>query len=364
MMRHQCFSQMLLLLTAMVLLATGVSCTKEGDIIYAPDPAERQASTAPLITVVYDAEGVGNQSYNDLIYQGVEEASQRYNLRTLQLSPKSHADGLACLESLFQQMSNASDTIRRLCIVASPAYDDFIRKNNSRLESNPRADLLYLETNKPLEGKGSTLQLPYYGAMYKAGSIAPFFASEITLVGANPHDVAVAGAVEGFTAGFNETPLTTHDSPLTTIYLSEKANSGYAVNDEDALRLLRDNEIDNEYTNLLVPICGGAVSTFARLAGITSAYTFMGVDTSWPSVYCHFSVVKQIDLAVAQCIKQWLSAGGMPKHQSLGLAAGFTEVLLHPQTAEVRNMVQQQLTDAVMAGIHEQAIRKEAAYVK
>ena len=130
------------------------------------------------------------------------------------------------------------------------------------------------------------------------------------------------------------------------------------------MRLLRDNEIDNVYAHLLVPVCGGALSTFARLAGITNAYTFMGVDTSWPSVYCHFSVVKQIDLAVAQCIKQWLSAEGMPKHQSLGLATGFTGVLLHPQTAEVRSLIQQQLTDAVMADIHEQAIRKEAAYEK
>ena len=358
----------------MTLLVTVVSCTKDGDTVYKPDPAEQQASTAPLVVVIHNVEGVGDQSYNDLIYQGVEEAALQHGLRTLQLSPKTQQEGLAYLEELFRQMSAASDTIRRLCIVTGPAYDDFIRKNNSRLEKNPRADLLYLETNKPLEGKGSTLQLPYYGAMYKAGSIASFFASRVTLVGANPVDMAVVGAVEGFTSGFNDrqessifnlqSSIYEADATLSTIYLSENANSGYAVNDEDALRLLRDNDIDNEYTDLLVPVCGGAVSTFARLAGITNGYTFMGVDTSWPSVYCHFSVVKNIDLAVEQCIGQWLSAEGMPKHQSLGLATGYTELLLHPQNAEVRNMVQQQLTDAVMANIHEQAIRKEAEYEK
>ena len=347
----------------MTLLVTSVSCTKDGDTVYKPDPAEQQVSTAPLVIVIHNVEGVGDQSYNDLIYQGVEDAALQHGLRTLQLSPKTQREGLSYLEELFQQMSAASDTIRRLCIVTGPAYDEFVRKNNNRLESNPRASLLYLETNKPLEGKGSTLQLPYYGAMYTAGCIAPFFASEVTLVGANPVDMAVAEAVEGFTSGFNERQETT-DVMLNTIYLSENANSGYAVNDEDALRLLRDNEIDNEYTNLLVPVCGGAVSTFARLAGITNAYTFMGVDTTWPSVYSHFSAVKHIDLAVAQCIKQWLSVEGMPKHQSLGRATGFTEVLLHPQTAEVRSLVQQQLTDAVMADIHEQAIRKEEEYEK
>lgn len=347
--RRRPFSLMLLLLMAMTLLVTGVSCTKDGDTVYKPDPAEQQASTAPLVIVIHNVEGVGDQSYNDLIYQGVEEAALQHGLRTLQLSPKTQREGLAYLEELFQQMSAASDTIRRLCIVSGPAYDDFIRKNNNRLESNPRASLLYLETNKPLEGKGSTLQMPYYGAMYKAGSIASFFASEVTLVGANPVDMAVAEAVEGFTAGFNERQAT--GATLNTIYLTEKANSGYAISDEDALRLLSDNEIDNVYAHLLVPVCGGALSTFARLADITNAYTFMGVDTSWPSVYCHFSAVKHIDLAVAQCIGQWLSAEGMPKHQSFGLATGYTELLLHPQTAEIRSLVQQQLTDAVMADI-------------
>ena len=82
------------------IIAAGVlsSCSKEGDTIFKPDPDERQASTAPLVTVVYDADGVGDQSYNDLIYQGVEEAALRYGLRTLQLSPQTHAEGLAILE--------------------------------------------------------------------------------------------------------------------------------------------------------------------------------------------------------------------------------------------------------------------------
>ncbi|MBR6087189.1 MAG: hypothetical protein IKP84_04805, partial [Prevotella sp.] len=56
----------------------GISCSKDGDIVYLPDPEEQKASTAPLVTVVYDADGVGDQSYNDLIYRGVEETADRY----------------------------------------------------------------------------------------------------------------------------------------------------------------------------------------------------------------------------------------------------------------------------------------------
>ncbi len=346
-------------LTILFAFAIFVSCSKEGDTIYKPDPAEKQASTAPIVIVVHNVEGVGDQSYNDLIYQGVEQAALQHGLRTLQLVPKTQKEAQAYLESLFQQMSAASDTTRRLCIVAS-SYEDFVRKNNKRLESNQRADLLFLDTNTELDGKGSTLYLPYYGAMYEAGNIAPFLYSAITLIGSNPKDLPVAKAIEGFTAGVQDRHFEDHYVSLNTLYLGETAGTGYTIDDEAALTLLQDNDLLYGFTNLIVPVCGGAMSTFARLAGITNAYTFMGVDVSWPSVCCHFSVVKHIDTAVAKCIEQWLSAEGMPKHQSLGLASGYTEVLLHAQSSEMKEIIDEQLTDEVIAAIHQQAIRKEA----
>ena len=78
----------------------------------------------------------------------------------------------AYLETLFEQMSAAQDTVRRLFIVAAASYDDYLRRNNNRLAANPYTDLLYLETSEPLDGKGSTLCLPYYGAMYEGGAQA------------------------------------------------------------------------------------------------------------------------------------------------------------------------------------------------
>lgn len=46
------------------------SCTKDGDTIYQTDP-EDQASTAPLVTVIYDPNALGDRGYNDLIYKKV-----------------------------------------------------------------------------------------------------------------------------------------------------------------------------------------------------------------------------------------------------------------------------------------------------
>ena len=49
------------ILTTLMLLT---ACTKEGDIIYQPDPAD-QASRAPLVTVIYDPNAVGDGGYTN-----------------------------------------------------------------------------------------------------------------------------------------------------------------------------------------------------------------------------------------------------------------------------------------------------------
>ena len=90
----------------------------------------------------------------------------------------------------------------------------------------------------------------------------------------------------------------------------------------------------------------------------------MGINNPQTSIYSPCSVVKHIDRAVIKCIGQWLSAESMPKHQTLGLSSGYTEVVLHPYSNFSKTTVQKYLTDAVMNEIHQKAIRKEEAYEK
>ena len=77
-------------------------------------------------------------------------------------------------------MAIAKDDVRRLAIIAGSSYDAKLRRSNWLLEKNTNTDLLYLETDTPLDGKGSTLFLPYYGAMYKAGAVSPLICSDIS----------------------------------------------------------------------------------------------------------------------------------------------------------------------------------------
>ena len=342
-----------------------VSCTRDGDTIYEADPTD-MPDTSPVVTVVYDPDALGDRSYNDLIYKGVEAAVLKYGLRTMQLSPATHDEGLAYLESFVRQVAAQQDTVRRLLVVTSTAYDDWVRQNNRRLEGNPYADLLYFETSTPLDGKGSTLYMPYYGAMYEAGAVSPFFASEVLLIGANPENEAVAEAMQGFKHGFATDYIGMRDvKQLYVEYIGNHQDEGFSISDSLALAMLNRHEWQVPYDYpLIVPICGGAGISFQQLVDVVGLYRFMGVDVKKTSLQCLHSAVKHIDQAMSLCIGQWLTAEGMPKHQSLGLASGYTEMLIHPTSKLEKSQMDEYLSSHLLDTIHEEAIRKEAEYEK
>ena len=205
-----------------------VCCTKEGDTIYKPNPDEEQPSTAPLVTVIYGPNSLGERSYCDKIYRGVEASASKHGIRTLHLVPENMEQGQTYLEMMFQQMESAQDSVRRLFIATSPVYDEFIRKNNRRLENNPNADLLYLETSPPLEGKGSTLYIDYYGAMYMAGCFSKytFNFDLLLLILANPYTQSVVEAGEGLVQRLwdmsRKGELTGNGQPLPIVLIARK----------------------------------------------------------------------------------------------------------------------------------------------
>ena len=78
-------------ITAAILIFCGTvslvtSCSSDDETIYVPDPTDAP-STKPIVTVVYSPDALGDRSYNDLIYSGVENISIQKELRTLHLSP-------------------------------------------------------------------------------------------------------------------------------------------------------------------------------------------------------------------------------------------------------------------------------------
>lgn len=364
----------LLLLVGSVSVLT--SCTKDDDTIYTPDPTDAP-STRPLVTVVYSPDAMGDRSYNDLIYTGVEDVTNLREIRTLHLSPATKEEGLAYLEDIFRQMEAPGDTIRRLLIVDSSDYDTWLRQNNKRLEGNPRADLLYLETSTPLDGKGSTIYMPYYGAMYEAGAIAAHFYPKALLIGANPDDEPVSDAMQGYKDGFatDWIPTTTGiEKRLTTVYIGQHTGEGYGISDSQALKMLREYEAQDEtpgydlydFGTALIPVCGGANSVFMRLSLTIQKYIVMGVDVAAQMPNSQYSVVKHVDWVMMDNIEHWFFGEGMPKHQSLGLASGYTELKVHQReylTPEI-SMGRRPISEELLKQIHEEAVKKEEEYEK
>ena len=356
------------LFAALLMLA---ACSKDGNTIYLPDPNEEKPSTAPLVTVVYDANALGDHSYNDMIYEGVERVAQKMGLRTMQHSPQTYEEGVEYLELMFRQMETANDSVRRLLVVTSTGYDDFIRKNNKRLEANPNADLLYLETRSPLEGKGSTLFITYYGAMYEGGRIeAAIERTNALLIGANRHTPAITEAMQGYSDGFEAglellTQRQASQNHLSSTYLDETGGNGFSVADTTVLRLLR--QWRNDDITTLVPVCGGAANTFCRMINSTmEAITIVGIDTYGDNYFSFYSILKHIDRALARSIELWLTDGTIPKHQLLGLADGYTEVVLNPindiyiwTPQDYEGDTAPCLTQEMKQEIHEEAVRKE-----
>lgn len=326
------------------------SCTKEGDTIYLPNPDEEQPSTAPLVTVIYDVNGLGDRSYNDKIFRGIESAAKKHGFRTLQLVPDSYEQGLAYLETMFRQMENAQDTVRRLFIAPCQGYDEFIRKNNHRLERNPYADLLYLETSTPLEGKGSTFYIDYYGAMYMGGHLCQHYYSlnVILLVLANPYTQWVVEAGEGFVDGFNST--TSEDEKILKIrYLSNEPGGGFHLADTTALRIYQEAKVNETDNVCVVPICGGAMNAFIRILPKFSYY--VGVDdyVFSPMINNYINVIKNIDTVMEYYIDQWADAT-LPKHRTFGLRDGATDIYASEFTYMSREDHQE---------LRQEAIRKE-----
>ena len=303
-----------------------------------------------------------------MIYEGVERTAQELGLRTMQLSPQSTEEGLRYLELMMRQMEAAQDSVRRLFIVTSPVYDEYLRTNSNRLAKNANADLLYLETRTPLPGKGSTLFMPYYGAMFEAGAMMPPLGERVMLIAANRREQAIMDAIQGFTDGWNAdmtSVIGRTKKYLATTYIDETGEGGYEIADTTAMRLIHqwnDDDISN-----IVPICGGAFNTFWRMNEIEMGGMFIvGVDKEFRTPFSHLSVVKHIDQAVIQCIRQWLSIEGMPKHQSLGLASGFTEVIRtyadHYEQYPIE--IFEELNEEKLKEIHETALRKEEEHEK
>ena len=94
----------------------------------------------------------------------------------------------------------------------------------------------------------------------------------------------------------------------------------------------------------------------------------MGIDVQNMAANSMFSAVKHIDWAVGLDVLKWILGNDIPKHETLGLAFGYTELVVHAHDYASGLMgVDCYVTapsDSLLQQIREEAIRKEELLIR
>jgi len=329
------YSKLLLFLFLAIWLG---ACSKEDE--------KDLLDTSPIVMVIYPIDGLGDRSYADNIYKGVEKAVQEHGLRVLHLVPKSNDEFKVFLTFLKEQDND--EKARTLFIVAESTITDMMDEFLKNLPDNELYDYLILE-NRNTYPNIHTLWMPIYGVTYEAGVLARQLKTEAPgIVMANDKSEMLNDGAKGFMAGFG-------DDEVVNTYTIIPKNGGYNL----ANYVYRLCDSINTYCDIVLPLCGGSAQGLYRYNRDYPNKSFKTIgfdnDMSLYSPLLPFSCVKYIDRAMEDCIRMWLDRQ-LPQHLSLGLDEGYTEIVLAPGYEE---SLQKTLNET-----HQTAINKEKEYEK
>lgn len=311
------------------------------------DPQEAQLDETPMMVVVYPIDGLGDRSYVDNIYRGVEKAALEHGLKVQHLMPYTYEEGAAYIENFMK--SDVEEPNRRLYIITDPSFEELVMRLAPQFAESDKRQLLFLETRKEIPHT-HTLYLPFYGVNFAAGRLAQQMTdvNRVAIFQANDQLAILKEATQGFSDGF-----AAGEGQSLNTYIMDEGFLGFAMADklyQEAYRI-------NDLFDLVLPLCGGSAQglfRYNREYPSTSFYT-VGIDNDM-SIYSDrvpFSCVKHMDRIIQRCVEQWMD-GELPVHQSLGLKEGFTELVLAPK-------YEQQFA-AQLSQVVAEAIEREATF--
>ncbi len=314
----------LLVLVAMVTLS---SCTQSGDTIYVDDDEELLNDKRPVVFFIYGNGDMGDLGYIDNLYRGVVKATDAGDMLLSCAELPSDTSKIAdAFRYFLDYMQQTGQRRRALVVIANNNYEPLLHSYGSLLSQNNNVDVLLVESNDTTLPVYS-VQFPQYGVYYQAGCVVGSCLSDVGRVlvaTANAATPVLAEMRQGFADGM---AATNGAVQVDNRYLSDRASGGYNVADSVYRRAAA---IDSLY-QMVVPLCGGTVQGFLRYnrEHPASFYT-LGVDTDMQAYSSRvpFSVVKHLDQAVQQWITRWAAGDKPDKHQSLGLASGYTELVI------------------------------------
>lgn len=311
------------------------------------DPQPAPQDETPMLVVVYPIDGLGDRSYVDNIYRGVEKVALEHGLKVQHLMPYTYEEGTTYIENFMK--SDAEEPNRRLYIITEPTFEELVMQLAPQFAESDKRQLLFLETRKEIP-HAHTLYLPFYGVNYAAGRLAQLMddVNRVAIFQANEQLVILQEATQGFTDGF-----AAGEGQSLSTYIMDEGFLGFGMAD----KLYQESYRINELFDLVLPLCGGSAQGLFRYNREypTSSFYTVGIDEDM-SVYSDcvpFSCVKHMDRIVQLCVEQWME-GELPLHQSLGLKEGYTELVLAPR-------YEQQFA-AQLPQVMAEAIEREAAF--
>ena len=385
-------SSLFTLAFSILLIFSFISCTGDAD----SSESGTSKISEKLVIVFHLPNGLGDNSYMDILAYGIHKAAVENNLLVYDVTPDSM--GEVAIENMqkvfasYREIIGAEENadVSVLFIFANEGYLDLLRLKEEFGEylssaENPFTYLLFESEEIPVDSASldeendlsvlSTVYMPLYGASYLAGKASKELLSSktnprvITLL-ANDYMRPQVDGMMGFSAGYGRPydgttdliynyydaekqeveAIKTLDFIVETINSQAENGDIYGFNSQDTAYLLAYNNDFNPF-DLYFPICGGSIHgllRYNRERGKKSFYTVgMDSDMSGYTSQVPFSVVRHVDKAAELCIKQWLKDGKIPHFQRLGLEEGYTELVVSGGYEKLSETVANNLSEAI-----------------
>lgn len=306
-----------LILSAVAALLS-LSCVKEVE----PDYGGRDC-----IRVLMDPSGIGDGGYNDLIYSGAVKIWSEYS-ETIPLSIATPDDLQQAREIVLQWLREieVEEEGIHLIVFASSVYESLCLEIAQTV--NPEAvNLLLFESDYSGTLPVHCFSTCLYGASYVTGALArEAGVRSPAIIMANGFDGGIAESADGFSNGFAE------DS-LQRIYLSGQKGGGYDLSFEaySACGSLVQSH------DFILPLAGGSNSGVYRFLRENPKGVYAAGMDSDKSLECSavmMSVIKRMDLLVADVLRGWIERGSLPEGEVYGLRSGYVQCVLSPNYEE------------------------------
>lgn len=307
--RHKFVPLIYTFLIGVGLMLTASACSR------ANEPALPEIT--PQIVFLFSPGGLGDMSYNDCIFEGVQKFKKSHPEVDIFLSSP---PDMETAERIYSDwLKRPGSNIPVLFVLASSDFEALVDKYLDLYQLSDNKSLLLFESLKVYENpRIRTFQISMYGASYLAGITARSCAGDsrsLILLGSST-DVPTFSARDGFIDGLG--------SPDYDVQAFADDWSGYVM----APEAYRSMSTWARQYGFIFPVAGGTNSGIYRYSRENNDCPYlagMDVDQSDLSPKITGSVVKLFDNLVEEYFTDWLTTGEMPESQIYGLDSGYVD---------------------------------------